>query len=202
MATEQEIKTLLDGRIIVDAYVLAKTDRSDREWTHPSTPELIKALEDLGFDGIDAFFLFDAKLSFLEITDKIEIRNRFTNELEPHCDNCIGREPQWCMEIMVAKGMSTACHQRKVVANIDTSLDYLNLGLVSKVLPSDPILDKQKAKAVIVSKTTGNLCTMNDIILFWHYHNEETNRCIGLVKMKAEFDFDPFWRLGEMCIPK
>lgn len=203
MATEQEIKTLLDGRKIVDVYILAKTDRSDPDWNHPSIPDLEKVLGGLGFKAIDDFYLYDAKLSFLEISESVDILNRFTGEKEPHCDNCVGREPHWCMETLLAQGKDmTVCHQRKVTADIATSADYLNVGLVTKVLPSDPILDKQKAKAVLVGKTTGNLCTMNDIILFWHYHSLKTNRCIGLVKQHRDFDFDPFWRLGSMCLPK
>jgi len=202
MATKEEIEILLKGRKIVDAYVLAKTDRSDSNWEHPSISNLEKEITELGFRTIDDFHQYDAKLSFLEISESVDIINRFTGELEPHCDNCIGREPQWCMETMIAKGMDTACHQRKVTADIATSSDYLNTGLVAKVLPSDPILDKQKAAAAVIGKTMGNLCTMNDMILFWHYHSLETNRCIGFVKQHRDFDFDPFWRLGQMCLPK
>ena len=201
MATKEDIERLLKGRQIIDDYLKARTDLEEREDTTKLIEQLNKDIMGLEFRDLEEFYLFDAKLSFLEISDSIDIINRFTGEKEPHCDNCIGREPQWCMETMVAKGVDTACHQRKITADIATSSDYLNLGLVTKVLTSDPILDKQKAAAVIREKTTGNLCTINDIILFWYYHGLETNRCIGLVKQYRDFDFDPFWRLGKMCLP-
>ncbi len=198
MATKEEIELLLNGRKIVDKYL---DDRKVSKDKPPLINKLKADISSLGFTDLDAFYLYDAKLSFLEIADCVAIINRFTGDPEPHCDNCLGREPHWCVETMMAQGMDTACHQRKVTEDISTG-DYLGTALITKVLPSDPILDRQKAAAIAKGKMIGNLCTINDVILLWNYNDDESCRCIGKFTMNRKFDFDPFWHLGKMSLPR
>jgi len=202
MATEQEIKTLLDGRKIVDAYVLAKTDRRDPYWVHPSVEDYAKALEELGFNTIDDFFTWDKKLSLLEIVDKIHLENRYTASREVFCDICTGRGIQNCVKALLEHNYTDAlsCQQVRESKTIATD-DYASGNIVA-LLGSDPIVDWQKSLAQEKSKTTGAIFTLDIIIQLWEYIVDSSCYCSMKVVQDRAFDFDPWWRLIAMCLRK
>lgn len=203
MASAEDIKKLLDGRKIIDEYRAAKFDRSSKDWVHPSIPEMVAALEKLEFKGIDDFFLFDMKLSYQEIADVIDMVSTSDDAVKvPMCDNCAGRLPAGCNEVMrVIHGSSVACKDTRAQMDVATSKAFYDTFQAAKVLTTDPVLTAYTAEATRQEVVKCNLCTLDDVILFWNYPGHFAPRCTMTIKMKREFDFDPFWQLGERCFP-
>jgi hypothetical protein len=206
MATEQEIKTLLDGRKIVDAYVLAKTDRTDPHWVHPSVIEYEKSFEELSFKNSNEFFLYDSKLSYQEIADCIDIVSPNDDSIKnPMCDNCIGRLPAACGEVVkLAANSPTSCieiRQNISVLASSSNSEYADKK-ATQVLPGgDPVFNAYRDKASLLGLDKIPLGTLDDIVMFWNYPGHFAPRCTLTVKTVREFDFDPFWRLKEKCLP-
>jgi hypothetical protein len=202
MATEQEIKTLLDGRKIVDTYVLAKTDRSDPHWVHPSIEEYAKALEELGFKTINDFLTWDKKLSLLEIVDKIHLENRYTASREVFCDMCVGRGNPNCVEALLEHNLTSAMTCQQVRSSKTIATDNYASDEIITLLGSDPIVDAQKALALEKSKTTGAIFTLDIIIQLWEHIVDESCYCNMRVVQDRDYDFDPWWRLSSMRLRK
>lgn len=203
MVTKKEIEVLLKGRDIIDKYRSVKINRSDPKWKHPPIPAMIRALEELGFRDIDDFFLYDTKLSFQEIADVAEVVSSKDGVSPfPVCDNCSDRQPRGCEEMLRISGVQTTCASDRLDMRVDSSDAFYATKRAALYLEDgDPIYKEMRAQALSLGVEKTMLFTLDDIVLSWNYSGHVAAKCVWTVKLKRKFDFDPFWKLGELCLP-
>ena len=196
MAMKKEIEALLNGRKLVDEYRTKKINRSSPDWSPPSVLDMVASLENLGFKGIDDFFLFDAKLSYQELADSFELASSSNDKVKnPYCDLCVGRLPAGCLEVCALNGILNPCLDARKSLTADKDGQHLWKSIADFEIV-DPILEKQKTKALLENHV-GLLATVDDLIQWWNFPNHTPPKCSLKYKQTREFDFDPLWQIGE-----
>ena len=203
MATQEEIKTLLAGRALIDAYRAVKTDTSvisanRASAVSASKVDLTTGLSRLGFASLDDFFRYDGRLSMLELVRCYKTVHSKTGEENPLCDLCIGREPPGCLIHPVTGEVDSVrsdCVSKRISTGERPSLDFIKED-------EDLVLVLQKKRAEEEKQFGIPLFSICDAIFMWNLNaNHVSNmKCVAKAEQVFETDFDHFWYLGRFSM--
>ena len=191
MASQADIKKLLAGRALIDAYRSSIVENQER----PPVSELTASIMAIGFSSLDEFFAYDRRLSMLEISRCYKGVNKFTGEEPPICDCCLNRKDPVKVPGCVrdAKTLDPVITKSACVSDrIATGKTWESRAIT---LEEDSIYQAQDAKYKELRLTKGLKFSIMDAIDWWDQPGHAPASCVAEVVEVNKPDFDFMWGL-------